>query len=338
MGSIVKRGEGYRAIVRMRGNTVTKTHATRRDAQTWITNTEKNIDDRQVFGGGLTLGQICKKYLTEVLEARPYPVASGQRSMYERFAVDFERTEVRGLTVKWWLDTARGWDVAPASRQRYLMLLCGALKTAHLLWSVSVDWDSYKRARASLQQLKLVDSGRERERRLEPSEYAGLVKLANVSASAIPLMDIINVGLATCLRESEICNLKWSDLNSVKRMIRVRDRKHPTKKIGNDTLLPLLGDSLAIIERQPRVSDRIFPFTGPRVCELFAEWTKRAGIADFHFHDLRHEGISRLFEEGYGIAEVALVSGHKDWKCLRRYVNLKPEALHQGPISRRVAA
>jgi integrase len=51
-------------------------------------------------------------------------------------------------------------------------------------------------------------------------------------------------------------------------------------------------------------------------------------IDDLHFHDLRHEATSRLFEAGLTIEKVALVTGHKDWKMLRRYTNLRPESLH----------
>jgi integrase len=52
-------------------------------------------------------------------------------------------------------------------------------------------------------------------------------------------------------------------------------------------------------------------------------------IEDLHFQDLRHEGTSRLFEAGFSIQQVALVTGHKDWKMLRRYTHLKPETLHR---------
>jgi hypothetical protein len=31
---------------------------------------------------------------------------------------------------------------------------------------------------------------------------------------------------------------------------------------------------------------------------------------------------------GFTIEQVALVTGHKDWKMLRRYTHLKPEMLH----------
>ncbi len=46
---------------------------------------------------------------------------------------------------------------------------------------------------------------------------------------------------------------------------------------------------------------------------------KRAGIEDLHFHDLRHEAISRFFEMGLAIPEVALLSGHRDVRMLLRY-------------------
>jgi len=55
-------------------------------------------------------------------------------------------------------------------------------------------------------------------------------------------------------------------------------------------------------------------------------------IEDLHFHDLRHEGTSRLFEAGFSIEQVSLVTGHKDWKMLRRYTHLKPEALHNAHV------
>ena len=59
------------------------------------------------------------------------------------------------------------------------------------------------------------------------------------------------------------------------------------------------------------------------ITQPFTHVCKTAKIDDLRFHDLRHEGISRLFERGMGIQEVAMVSGHRDWKSLQRYVNLR---------------
>ncbi|MNR50540.1 Tyrosine recombinase XerC [compost metagenome] len=46
-------------------------------------------------------------------------------------------------------------------------------------------------------------------------------------------------------------------------------------------------------------------------------------IDGLHFHDLRHEGVSRLFEMGWDIPKVASVSGHRNWNSMRRYTHLQ---------------
>ena len=99
------------------------------------------------------------------------------------------------------------------------------------------------------------------------------------------------------------------------------------------------GDvALAIIDRQPRNEggedpdhnpghDRIFPCHAKSIQGDFSRACEKLNIADLHFHDLRHEAISRLFEAGYQIHEVAQFSGHRDWGSLRRYTNLHPSKL-----------
>jgi hypothetical protein len=54
----------------------------------------------------------------------------------------------------------------------------------------------------------------------------------------------------------------------------------------------------------------VFPLTANAVRLGWVRLCKRAGISDLHFHDLRHEAISRFFEAGLSTAEVALISGH----------------------------
>jgi len=112
----------------------------------------------------------------------------------------------------------------------------------------------------------------------------------------------------------------------------VRDRKDPRRKAGNDEVVPLIGESLDVIMRQPRPKEgatdqRIFPFEPGTVSKCFATARKAAGIVNLTLHDMRHEATSRLFEAGWGIAEVAAVTGHKRWEQLRRYTNLRPQEI-----------
>lgn len=46
-------------------------------------------------------------------------------------------------------------------------------------------------------------------------------------------------------------------------------------------------------------------------------------LDDLRFHDLRHEGISRLFEMGWNVPHVAAVSGHRSWISLKRYTHVR---------------
>jgi len=54
---------------------------------------------------------------------------------------------------------------------------------------------------------------------------------------------------------------------------------------------------------------------------------KRADLGDLRFHDLRHEAISRFFEMGLSVPEVAVISGHKDARMLFRYTHLRAKTL-----------
>jgi integrase len=140
----------------------------------------------------------------------------------------------------------------------------------------------------------------------------------------------------SAMRQEEICRIEWTDFDADQKMLLVRDRKDPRKKDGNHQRVPLLNvtgyDACALIEDQcafvGRRTGRIFPYNSRSVGTAFRRQCRELGIIDLHFHDLRHEGTSRLFEAGFSIEQVALVTGHKDWKMLRRYTHLKPEALH----------
>ncbi|WP_283805890.1 tyrosine-type recombinase/integrase [Bradyrhizobium sp. ARR65] len=133
-----------------------------------------------------------------------------------------------------------------------------------------------------------------------------------------------------------MARVEWCDFDARGRMLLIRNRKDPRKKKGNDQRIPLLDvsgyDACKIIEEQGRFSNiregRIFPYSGRSVGTAFRRQCQKLKIDDLHFHNLRHEATSRLFETGLSIEQVALVTGHKDWKMLRRYTHLRPETLH----------
>jgi len=189
-------------------------------------------------------------------------------------------------------------------------------------------------ARIALARLGLVGQGNERDRRPTQDELDSLV--AAFEDQKIPVGRVIRSAVATATRQDEISRIEWADFDPQKKMLLIRDRKDPRRKSGNIQRIPLLDvtgyDACAIIEEQRYCvggdRGRIFPYNGKSVGTAFRRQCCNLKIEDLHFHDLRHEGTSRLFEAGFSIEQVSLVTGHKDWKMLRRYTHLKPEALH----------
>lgn len=73
----------------------------------------------------------------------------------------------------------------------------------------------------------------------------------------------------------------------------------------------------------------MFPYHSKSVAAAFHRSCNAIDLDDLCFHDLRHEGTSRLFETGFLIQQVAMVTGHKVWRMRRRCTNLKPEDLQK---------
>jgi integrase len=99
--------------------------------------------------------------------------------------------------------------------------------------------------------------------------------------------------------------------------------KHPGDKKGNNVFCELSPEAIAIVKSMPRDEEQIFPYSTDAISAAFTRGCKILGIEDLRFHDLRHDGISRLFEMGRTIPQAAAVSGHRSWTSLKRYTHIR---------------
>lgn len=140
------------------------------------------------------------------------------------------------------------------------------------------------------------------------------------------LAPAVRFALETAMRMGEILALEWRHLDLASRVATL-----PDTKTGVARQVPLSTAAVAAISCLPRhIKDGHIFWTWQRADSLENVWrrtVKAAGIDDLHFHDLRHEAVSRLFELGLNPMEVASISGHKTLQMLKRYTHLRAAEL-----------
>jgi integrase len=175
---------------------------------------------------------------------------------------------------------------------------------------------------------------RARDRRLREGEWERLQEALSGARNHL-LRPVVSFAVQTGMRRGEILGARWQDVNWDTSTLYI-----PVTKNGEPRTIPLTFEAKRVIADvwwAYRGDDRIFPLTAEAVKLSWKRLTKRAGITDLHFHDLRHEAVSRFFELGLTVPEVALISGHRDPRMLFRYTHLRAEDVakklrHVGPI------
>lgn len=322
MASIIKVKERWRCLIRRRGHSICKTFRTKGQAEEFARRIEAQIDAGQpVAFERTTVSELIAKYRKLRDHARPILDTSGEHYVLKTLDRLLGQYEAAKLTVEDMIDfaTARQSEGAGAYTVNMDVSKLGTV----FRYAVDNLPDIVGKARPKLAYLGLIGGGGKRERRPTADELQRIVE-----AVKQPYADAILFAVATAMRRGEVCRIRWADIDAKKKLVIIRDRKHPRKKLGNDEAVPLLKEAWEIVKRQPRVEERIFPIHESTLSKLFTNTCRALHIPDLHFHDLRHEGTSRLFEEGFTIEQVALVTGHRSWNNLRRYANLRPEDLH----------
>ncbi|MBS0463588.1 MAG: site-specific integrase [Proteobacteria bacterium] len=329
MAVIERRGKKWRALVRLKGHpSASRTFHGRKAAEDWAKATEDALrGGKELPGASPKLGDLIERYTVEMKRFKP--LSDTKKGNLRRWSESLGEREVATLTGQDLLDHVASRKISPATMAMEIGFLAEVLAAGRSLWNLTIP-DVVASVRSTLRRTGAIGKPKERDRRPTTEELELLEAFFRFNFGAIPMRDIIPFAIDTAMRQSEIMRLRWEDYRAgTKPMIFIRDRKDPKNKDGNNQWVPLLGRSAAIIELQPRVGPLIYPYKGDSVGAAFGRACKRLGIQDLRFHDLRHEGTSRLFEQGYQIPEVALVTGHRDWKSLKRYTNLKASSLHR---------
>lgn len=354
MGSILgrRRANGatsYTATIRLKseGKLVhreSETFPTKALAKEWLTRREAELAGQrargETVGTRMTVAQMITWYSGQMAADNPWGRSKtadllriGTGALADKRVDRLGHADFIAYT-----QGRRAAGAGPATAANDLIWLRQVFRAARVALRVPVPMQELDDAAEYLRQNRIIGKPKERDRRPTAAELDMLetyFSRRDIRAE-IPMLDIMRFALHSARRQEEITRLRWDDLDSATATCRLRDVKHPTKKLGNDKTFKLTAAALANIQAQPRrpmpgddskLDPLIFPFNPKSIGAAFTRACHVLEIDDLRFHDLRHEATSRLFEAGYGIHEVSLFTLHESWATLKRYTNLRPENL-----------
>lgn len=227
---------------------------------------------------------------------------------------------------------AQSFEVQPQTVNNYFSHLASVFVVAQPAWNYPLSKGAMNDARTVVKKLGLTARSNSRARRPTLDELDRLLnhftkyEMRNADKKlCLPMRDLTLFAIFSTRRQAEIFRITWEDLDEVNSTILVSEMKDPKGTIGNDIHVELPRRALQIILKRKTENSTgvIFPYDGKSVGTNFRNACKTLGIADLHFHDLRHEGISCLFEMGRTIPQAGNVSGHLSWQSLKRYTHFK---------------
>ena len=316
MGTIRKRNGKFQAQVRREGvKPISKTFHTKKDAEVWVRGIEARIDTGEVNVAMPKLFALRDLLIRYADEITPYKKGKQQelrrisRLLKDRIS-DTKLSKLSSASIAEFRD--RRMKDGVRATQIDLILIRHAIKIARLEWGVELPNNP-------VEGVRIPNGVVRRTRRLESGEYEALSRAAASCTNAL-IWPCIEFAIETGMRRSEILSLRWDNVD-----LKTRIALLPDTKNGSKRHVPLTTKAVEVLTGLECTSERVFPITDYSIRHGWDRLVKRAGISNLRFHDLRHEAVSRFFELGLSVPEVAAISGHKDFRMLSSYTHLDPK-------------
>lgn len=322
----------YRVDVRLKGFPPQRASFARlTDAKKWGQQTEAAIRESRYFktteSRRHTLSDLIDRYKLNVLPSKKDHKRQGaQYDWWKKELGDYTLGDISPALLSEARDTL-GETKAPATVVRYLSALSHAFTVAVNEWGWLED-NPLRKVRKPKEPRGRVRFLSDDEELNDGTVIAGertrLLKACEES-SYKQLYTIVVLALSTGMRQGEIMNLRWPDVDLKLGRIVLHDTKN-----GDRRVVSLYGHSLDLLKSLSKIrtikTDLLFP--GKNIQKpvfIRSPWMKAveaAGIEDFRFHDLRHSAASYLAMNGASMVEIADVLGHKTLQMVKRYAHL----------------
>jgi integrase len=319
MATIRKRGSSWQVQIRREGfPPISKTFAAHADAVAWARDKERAIDRAELPPNhrdlkAMTVGTLLNRYEQEVTPKK-------RGADRERFKLRVIRSYPIAQAS---LDKLSGAMVASYRDDRLRVVSSGTVRRElavlqHCLEIARKEWD-VPLINNPVRQITLPEHSKPRERRLTPDDIKTFW-LAVERARAAWVKPLIVLAIETGMRRGELLSIDWQDIDLEARLVRLSRTKN-----GHPRAVPLTQKAIETLSSMEMTHGLVFPLKPYTVRQAWVRLVERGGIEGLRLHDLRHEAVSRFFEYGLTVPEVALISGHRDPRMLSRYTHLRPE-------------
>ena len=353
-----KGGTSYEARIHRGAKEMSETFRDIASARKWINKTEAEIDKGANVSRAaekLLFKDVCAQFVRDYRDEDAKPCSAMALSMAPRLATHFDddttiaditRSKVAGYITTLQLQTVPestnkkkphplykgggggGRTYSRNTARKYFMLLRQILQWASLTYDFTLDHRLF---------LKVGVPGpweKPRERRLNvhSDEEARLIASGLRSqANGKQWRLIILFAIETAARAQEMLLARWKEFNIEERGWDIPAEHTKTgkaRKVQLSIAAIALIDELAAFRKKPKPpamrldqDELVFPWwkDSSTLSKAFKRLTARAEIEDFRFHDLRHEGISRLFSTAMSDVEIMKMTGHASFLTLERY-------------------
>jgi len=330
MAALRNRNGKWQAQVRIKGHAPqTKSFISKRDAERWARQIETELEasalrvDHRALDR-TTVRDLLERYRREVTFGKRGAASEAKRLdgfLKQSWAAKplsmvtpqvFSRYRDERLQI-----------VSPGTVIRDLGLLRSIFEVARLEWDLPVPENPV----AKIRKPKTPDA---RERRLLPGELDLLLKACASTRNEWLRIGIL-LAVETGMRRGELLSVRWDDVCFESSTLLIRETKN-----GHARRIPLTDRAHTLLREREGHRDTsqtlVFPISANAFRQCWERCRRKVaehhpGIRDLRFHDFRHEAVSRFFELGLSVPEVALISGHRDPRMLFRYTHLRAEDL-----------
>jgi integrase len=201
----------------------------------------------------------------------------------------------------------------PASVNRELAILSGIFRMA-------VDYDEI--SQNPCRKVQKLPENNQRTRHLSFEEEDRL--FAELTGEREYLRLLVTVAIYAGPRRGELLKLRWSDVDFNLNTINFKQTK--TNKDRAVPMEPIVRAALLTLRETSGDAEYVFvnPDTGTRYTDVkksFSAACRKAGIADFRFHDLRHTFGTRLGDAGVDVVKIKELMGHASIVTTMRYIH-----------------